>query len=82
MTTAWYDFMIEQKVIFVAFFIDIIGLEIISNTLLVDVNLLFVITLESNGLFVFGHVLPIIPAHIGFLSETIKICLTLSRGLW
>ena len=57
MNTPWYYAAMEHKGICVSFFTYGISLKYISIIVVGDMKLVFVDTLESNGLFIYGHVL-------------------------
>ena len=59
-------------IICIAFFIDFISLEPISNYLVGDEKFVFVVTLEPNDILMYVHVLPSISASVGVVSEIIQ----------
>ena len=61
MTTPWHDAMTEHKYICVTLFIYYISLKPISNNLVGKDNLVSVVYLKPNCLFISLHAVPSIP---------------------
>ena len=76
MTTTWHHVIMENEGMFVAFFICGISMKSISNHLLGDLNIVFVVHLGPNGMFIYVHVISVISSPFEVVDDIIqKLCI-------
>ena len=81
MTTTSHHVVPQHEGICVSFLTYGIRLKPISNPLVGDANLAFVVPLKSNGMFIYVYVIPKLPAPLEFVAYNIQPLLNLTYKL-